>query len=150
MYQLQAKNSAKLIFVLLEINPCFLSSSLVPKWHCKKLRIKITKNIVYCKFAVKYESSSAMGQPDDLSRPLCWLSVSVSRDWWAPPPTHIEATSSLFRLAFYHLALRTWNAVTWTCDWLEWFTLLIIITNINNSLLQHHLEKDWVALSLTL
>jgi hypothetical protein len=40
------------------------------------------------------------------------------------------------------------NAITWTFDWLDWFSLIIIITDFINSLLELPPEKEHVAISL--
>jgi hypothetical protein len=57
-------------------------------------------------------------------------------------PPQIEALGHLFKLAFWRLTLSTRNAVTWTYYWLDWFSLIIIITDFINSLLQRHQEKE--------
>ncbi len=36
------------------------------------------------------------------------------------------------------------NVLTWTCDWLDWFSIIIIFTDLINSLLQRYPEIEWV------
>jgi hypothetical protein len=91
---------------------------------------------MYCRSPVKYEiSSSALGRPDDPSRVLHWPSVSVTSVGWelSPSPRYSQWSSTVFKLAFWCLTLSTRNAVTWTCDWLNWFSLIIIIIDFNFS-----------------
>jgi hypothetical protein len=80
-----------------------------------------------------------------------WVSLVTRRechaDWWwvrtEPPLPHIEAAGSLL---FYWLFTAKSSvpriAVTWTCDWLDWFSLIIIKIVISNSLLHHHPKKE--------
>jgi hypothetical protein len=55
--------------------------------------------------------------------PITWLGVG----WEPGPPPTVWALSHLFKLPFWGLTLRHRNAVTWTCDWHDWFSLIFIV-----------------------
>jgi hypothetical protein len=65
----------------------------------------------------------------------------------SPPPHRKWQWVTYFNWLFGSLLSVPWNAVTWTCDWLNWFSLIIIFPDFIIFPLQCYLELEWVAFS---
>jgi hypothetical protein len=53
--------------------------------------------------------------------------------WWELPPLSFGGHVGLFKLSSEHCFVSTRIAVTWTCDQLDWFSLIIIIIIIDTN-----------------
>jgi hypothetical protein len=72
-------------------------------------------------------------------------SVSRSHDWCGvrtEPPTQALALGRLLKLTFWHLTLSAQKRCHMDLYWLNWFSLIIIFTNIINYLLRLYLEIE--------
>jgi hypothetical protein len=66
-----------------------------------------------------------------VDRPFPYHVTGVGWELSPPPPPQVWALGCLFKLAFWCLTISSPNTVTWTCDWLNWFSLIIIFINFN-------------------
>jgi hypothetical protein len=64
----------------------------------------------------------------DCPFPVAWLGKV-----WEPVPPHSTGLSRLFNPHFPNLKLSYHYAVTWTCDWHTWFSLICNLVTIDTT-----------------